>query len=113
MRYIDILKDHLPYTAEVPLKSKYNIGDGTLLYTLEFQHNTRHDFITLGIKYNDTDIISGEKLVINQPINIRHEYAPAVALVPRNRPGQRGEVNFKNLGDTVLLAVEGDDDDEL
>lgn len=107
MRYIEVFKDQTPYIINVPLPSKLDEGDGTLLYDLEFNYNIKHDFFTLSVSQNGNKLASGEKLVINRPVSISGLLAPSVTLIPRNRPGQRGEVNYNNMEDTVLLAVEG------
>lgn len=109
MRYIEVFKDATPYVMQVPLPNNLDVGDGTLLYDIEVNYNTRHDFYTIGIKQADVTLISGEKLVINRPVNVKGVLAPSVRIIPRNRPGQRGEVNYANMDDTVLLAIEGDE----
>ena len=106
MRYIEVFKDDAPYIAQVPLQAKTDAGDGTRLYDIEINYNVRHDFFTIGVSYEGADIITGEKLVINRPVKMYCELAPTDVLIPRNRPGQRGDVNYKNMGDTVLLAIE-------
>lgn len=106
MKYIEVFKDSTPYVAQVPLRAKTDIGDGTRLYDIEINYNTRHDFFTISVACDSADIITGEKLVLNRPIKMYCELAPTDVLIPRNRPGQRGNVNYKNMGDTVLLAIE-------
>jgi len=113
MRYIEVFKEETPYIMQVPLLSKIDEGDGTLLYDIEVNYNTLHDFFTLSLSQAGERLISGEKLVINRPVNVRGLLAPKVKLIPRNRPGQRGDVDYDNMGDTVLLAIEGENDETL
>lgn len=112
MRYIEVYKEEVPYTAQVVLPSRVKGGNGTRLYDLTFDYNNAHDFFTLTIELDGDMLMQEEKLVLDYPMldYYRDARLPSASLVMRNRPRQQGEVNYKNMGDTVLLAIEGDND---
>lgn len=106
MRFIEVFKEDTPYIMQIPLNNGTDDGDGTTLYDVEVNYNHSHDFFALSIGIDGESLLSGERLVLNRPIASNYDNAPSVDIVPRNRPNQKGDVIYENMGDTVLLAVE-------
>ena len=110
MIYLDIDKTQIPCTLQVMLPTRERSLNRVRLYDLEIRYNLQHDFFVIDIKRNDETLVFGQKLVLNKSVYADYSdmRLPLVDIVPRNRPGQKGDVTFENWGDTVLLAVEGE-----
>lgn len=110
MIYLDIDKTQIPCTLQVVLPTKERTLNPMRLYDIEIRHNLQHDFFVVDISRNDEKLVLGQKLVLNRPAFASYNDVrlPSVDIVPRNRPGQKGDVAYANWGDTVLLALEGE-----
>lgn len=112
MNFIEVYKEQVPYTMQIALPSRLKGGNGTRMYDFTIDYNNTHDFFTLTIEVDEKLLVLSEKMVLNRSLleDYQDERLPSIDLVMRNRPGQRGEVNYENMGDTVLLMVEGEED---
>lgn len=110
MIYLEIDKTQIPCTLQVMLPTRERSVNRMRLYDIEIRHNVQHDFFVIDIAVGGAKLVLGQKLVLNKSVYADYSdmRLPLVDIVPRNRPGQKGDVTYENWGDTVLLAVEGD-----
>lgn len=110
MIYLEIDKTQIPCTLQVMLPTRERSLNRMRLYDIEIRHNVQHDFFVIDIAVGGVKLVLGQKLVLNKSVYADYSDVrlPLVDIVPRNRPGQKGDVTYENWGDTVLLAVEGE-----
>ena len=110
MIYLDIDKTQIPCTLQVMLPTRERSLNRMRLYDIEVRHNLQHDFFVIDVAIGGVKLVLGQKLVLNKSVYADYSdmRLPLVDIVPRNRPGQKGDVTYGNWGDTVLLAVEGE-----
>lgn len=110
MIYLEIDKTQIPCTLQVMLPTRERSVNRMRLYDIEIRHNVQHDFFVIDIAVGGVKLVLGQRLVLNRSTFSMYSdiRLPLVDITPRNRPGQKGDVTYKNWGDTVLLAVEGE-----
>lgn len=110
MIYLEIDKTQIPCTLQVMLPTRERSLNRMRLYDIEVRHNLQHDFFVIDVAIGGVKLVLGQKLVLNKSVYADYSdmRLPLVDIVPRNRPGQKGDVTYENWGDTVLLAVEGE-----
>lgn len=110
MIYLEIDKTQIPCALQVMLPTRERSLNRMRLYDIEVRHNLQHDFFVIDVAIGGVKLVLGQKLVLNKSVYADYSdmRLPLVDIVPRNRPGQKGDVTYENWGDTVLLAVEGE-----
>lgn len=101
MNYIEIEKDLIPY--------RFTVDIGVEEYEIEVGYNQRFDFFTVDLYLGNEALAVGEKLILNRPLfnDINDRRFPPLQLVPRDRSGMVDRITYDNMGETVLLYVEG------
>ena len=97
--YIEIEKDEIPYDFEIEL--------GGELFTLEINYNERFDFFTVSLEKDGETIVSGEKMVLNQPLfySLTDDRLPKVLLIPMDESGTEERITYSNLEGSIFLEV--------
>ncbi|MCR8636187.1 phage baseplate plug family protein [Paenibacillus radicis (ex Xue et al. 2023)] len=99
---VNIIKHQIPYRFEIPLAN--------VLFEMEVNYNPQFDFFTIDLYRNKELLVYGEKLIYGKPLfhDIADHRFPAVTLTPLDESGKETDVNWKTLGETVFLFLDGD-----
>lgn len=102
---IEINKDLIPYTFEILL--------GGVVFTIGVNYNSYCDLFTFSLYKNGELICAGEPLIYGVPlwkdVYIADEY-PAVDIIPIDESGENDAVTYDNLGRTVFLVIDNQEE---
>ncbi|MFD0679945.1 MULTISPECIES: phage baseplate plug family protein [unclassified Paenibacillus] len=99
---VNIIKHQIPYRFEIKLAN--------VLFEMEVNYNPQSDFFAIDLYRNKELLVYGEKLIYGVPLfrDVADRRFPAVTLTPLDESGKETEVNWKTLGETVFLYMDGD-----
>lgn len=104
---LEIHKELLPYECDILLAGE--------LFTLQFNYNATADLFTVDLYRDDELICAGEPIVYGVPLwkdVYRTEKFPALDIIPTDPSREYNAVTFDNLGNSVLLIVDNDGEDD-
>lgn len=97
---INIKKSMCPYSFSIVLNGR--------VFNLRMDYNATGDFFTVTVSHKDK-IICTEPLVYGiylfQDIYQPQKY-PAINIIPWDESGDKNEVNFETLNETVFLTID-------
>lgn len=97
---IHIKKSMCPYSFNIVLNGK--------LFGIRVDYNACGDFFTIDLSHED-DLICSEPLIYGvylfQDIYQPGKY-PAINIIPLDESGQKSEVTFETLEETVFLSID-------
>ncbi|APC82238.1 hypothetical protein EXN48_14375 [Clostridium botulinum] len=102
---IPIYKNDLPYTFQMEFDGKN--------YVIDIEYNLTFDFITMSLSHEDKVLVSGEKLILNQPLfqcavddeGNKDPNFPSVDIIPTSCDKTVQRVGFDEFGDIVILEI--------
>lgn len=107
MYVIEINKDIIPYTFNIPLADE--------LYEMRIDYNNTADLFTVSLSKGGVTLCTGEPIIYGQPLFgdlINRGNFPKVTITPIDESGESNAVTFDNLTRTVLMKVTGGGYDE-
>ncbi len=101
-----ITKEMIPYSFNILLADE--------LFTITVNYNEKYDLFTITLEKDDEVICYGEPIVYGVPL-FKDIYEagkyPATTIIPIDESGEQNSVTFKNLSETVFLAIDNYEED--
>lgn len=104
---LEIQKDLIPYSCNILLADE--------LFELHFNYNATADLFTVDL-YKDGELLcAGEPIVYGIPLwkdVYKADTFPALDITPLDPSGESNTVTYDNLGETVLLIIDNDGEED-
>ena len=107
MYEIEINKEIIPYTFNIVLSGE--------VYEMRVDYNNTADLFTIALYKDGVELCAGEPIIYGVPLfndlYTRGDF-PMVIITPIDESEETTTVTFDNLSSTVMLSVEGEDEED-